>query len=444
MSQAAVRPRSPLIGQKLPPLPPVAQHHGPLRKKIHVICFLVFVLLPFTNMLRFDLPHQLFHFAGVEVGISEFSILFFSLMFLMLVLAAGAIIYGRIYCGYLCPQMIFSEWSVGIQRRSAKFVQTTFKTATPGVKNALGKALFLGLLGLGSVFLAFIFTSYFVEPLDLLKRLGHMDLLTAGGITGAVVTLLTFVDLVLIRHTFCQTVCPYGYLQGMLTDKQTLLVAYLDPGQVCIDCKKCVNICEMEVDIRESPYQLGCTHCGDCVDACEDVLRKVGHPGLIHYAWGGQPKPAVREPWFQRWGFRDAKRVVILAVTCAYLAALTVTLAGRKPVLIRVAADRTTLFTRLPDGRIENRIRLNLANRSHQPQAVKVWVEGLPQAEVVLPANPIPLAPGASVEVIFPLRAAAFAGSSDVNAIRVMTQSSDQKKPEASELSFIMPVPVAP
>lgn len=441
MSQTPVRPRSPLPAQKLPALPPIEHRHGPVRKAVHVLCFLVFVALPFTNMLRFDIPRQLFHFAGVEVGISEFSILFFSLMFLMLVLVAGAIVYGRIYCGYLCPQMIFSEWSVGIERRTAKFVNNTFKTASPGLKKNLGKGLFLGLLGLGSIFLAFIFTSYFVEPVDLARRLAHMDLLTAGGITGAVVTLLTFVDLVLIRHTFCQTVCPYGYLQGMLTDKQTLLVAYLDPGAVCIDCKKCVNICEMEVDIRESPYQLGCTHCGDCVDACEDVLRKLGHPGLIHYAWGGQPKATVRESWLKRMGMRDAKRVVVTLVTGAYLAALTYTLVSRKPVLIRVAADRTTLFTKLADGRIENRIRLDLANRTHQPQAVKIWVEGLPQAEVGLAANPIILAPGATTELIFPLRAPAFPGSQDVNPIRIMTQSSDQKTPEASDLSFIMPVP---
>ena len=441
MTQVSARPKSPLPGQKRPALPPVATHHGPLRKKVHVLCFLVFIALPFTNMLRFDLPRMLFHIAGVEVGISEFSILFFTLMFLMLLLAAGAILYGRIYCGYLCPQMIFSEWSVGIERRVKRFVDQRLKASGPVARKVASKAGFLGLLAAGSVFLAFIFTSYFVPPLDLLHRLLHMDMLTAGGITGAVVTLITFIDLVLVRHTFCTTACPYGYLQGILTDKHTLLVAYMDPGQVCIDCKKCVNICEMEVDIRESPYQLGCTHCGDCVDACEDVLRKLGHPGLIHYAWGGQPDALVVEPWYKRWGLRDPKRFVILAVCLCYLTALGVSLASRKPVLIRVAADRSTLFTRLADGRIENRIRLNLANRSHQAQGVKVWVEGLPQVEVVLPANPIPLAPGETTEVMFSLRAPIFAGAQDVNPIRIMTQASDQGKPEVSELSFIMPAP---
>jgi len=439
MSQPAARPRSPLLAQRRPALPAFDQPHGPLRKKVHALCFLVFLILPFTNVLRIDIPRMRCYFAGFEIPVSEFSILFFAAMFLMFVLAAGAIIYGRIYCGYLCPQMIFSEWSVGVERRVGAFVQKRMKTLSPGLRKALSKAVFLVLLGLGSIVLAFLFTAFFVPPMDLLHRLAHLDLVTAGGITGAVVTLLTFLDFTLVRHKFCTTICPYGYIQGMLTDRHSLFVAYQDPGEVCIDCKKCVHVCEMEIDIRDSPYQIECVHCGDCVDACEDVLRKLGHPGLIHYTWGDQPAATVKESWFRRMGFRDAKRVAILGVTLAYLGALVVTLALRKPVQVRVAADRTTLFTKLPDGRIENRVRLNLANRTSRPEVVKVWIEGLPQAEVVLASNPIPLAPGATVETTFAVRAPIFPGATDVNPIRVMTQSSDGKAPEANEMSFIMP-----
>lgn len=439
MSQPAVRPRSPLLAQKLPALPPFDPRHGPLRKKIHIACFLVFLALPFTNLMRFDIPHQRFYFAGFELLISEFSTLFFALMFLMFLLAAGAIVYGRIYCSYLCPQMIFSEWSVGVERRIGTFAQRRAKALGATGARILGKAAFLATVAAASVFLAFIFTSYFVPPLDLLKRLLHLDLVTAGGLTGAVVTLLTFLDFTLVRHKFCTTVCPYGYMQGMLQDRHSLLVAYADPGQVCIDCRKCVNVCEMEIDIRNSPFQIECVHCGDCVDACEDVLRKVGHEGLINYAWGDSPARGERESLARRLGFRDAKRWVILGVALCYFSALAASLWLRKPVLVRVAADRTTLFTKLPDGRIENRVRLNLANRTGRPEFVRVWVEGLPQAEVVLAANPIPLAPGASVEQIFAIRAPLFPGATDVNPIRVMTQSSDGKVAEASEMSFIMP-----
>jgi polyferredoxin len=83
-----------------------------IRKRVHAACVLVFIALPLTNLMRFDIPRQRFYFAGSEIWISEFAILFFTLMFLMFLVAAGAMIWGRVYCGYLCPQMIFSEASI--------------------------------------------------------------------------------------------------------------------------------------------------------------------------------------------------------------------------------------------------------------------------------------------------------------------------------------------
>lgn len=84
------------------PLPPPKWSYHQVRKLIHLVCFLVFLGLPFLNVMRFDLPRQRFYFAGYELGISEFSILFFTLLFLMFVIVAVALIYGRIYCGCLC------------------------------------------------------------------------------------------------------------------------------------------------------------------------------------------------------------------------------------------------------------------------------------------------------------------------------------------------------
>lgn len=136
------------------------------------------------------------------------------------------------------------------------------------------------------MFLAFVFISYFVEPRDLFWRLVSFDIKTAGGIAGATTTLITFLDFTLVRQRFCTTVCPYGYLQGMLSDENTLIVHYRDENRECIECKKCIRVCEMGIDIRTSPYQIECIHCGECIEACADVLGKLGKQGLIHYAWG--------------------------------------------------------------------------------------------------------------------------------------------------------------
>ncbi len=429
--------------ERLPPLPPQETVYRPIRKRIHLAFFLAFVAAPFTNLMRFDIPRQRFYFAGQELWISEFAIIFFALMFLMFVIAASAIIHGRIYCSYACPQMIFSEWSQSVERWAKRLAQQTFKATR--VRDLAGRGLFYAVLLLASVFLAFVFTSYFVEPRDLLGRLLRFDLVTVGGITGAVTTLFTFLDFTLVRQKFCTTICPYGYIQGMLQDKQTLLVAYQDgtgEAKDCIECKKCVRVCEMGIDIRVSPYQMECVHCGDCIDACEDVLRRLGKPGLIHYTWGEQiqVKATAPEPWYRRWGFRDAKRVVILLILAFYLTGLGVALSLRRPVLVEINPDRSTLYKVLPDGRIANFIRLKLANRTGRAAEVRLTVEGLPGADLDLPGGAVNLQPGETFQRTVELRAPLGQDGVDVHHIRILAQSDRAKSPDAEELTFIMPL----
>ena len=190
-----------------------------LRKRVHLLCFAIFLALPFLNVMRFDIPRQRFYFFGYELWISEFSILFFSLMFLMFGIVVMSVIFGRVYCGYLCPQMIFSEASMALELK----LRRRFKS-----RPRLGKAVLYTALAAASVVLAFVFIAYFVEPRDLARRLASLDLHTTAGISGAAVTLLTFVDFAFLRLRFCTTACPYGYLQGMLSDGKTLLVEYRD------------------------------------------------------------------------------------------------------------------------------------------------------------------------------------------------------------------------
>ncbi len=430
--------------ERLPALPPPDTIYRPIRKRIHLAFFLAFVAAPFTNLMRFDIPRQRFYFAGFELWISEFAIIFFALMLLMFVIAASAIIHGRVYCSYACPQMIFSEWSQDVERWARRSAQRWLKSASADLKKALELGLFYGVLAVASVFLAFVFTSYFIEPRDLLGRLVHLDFVTVGGITGATVTLITFLDFTLVRQKFCTTVCPYGYIQGMFQDKHTLLVSYVDgvgEAKDCIECKKCVRVCEMGIDIRDSPFQIECIHCGDCIDACEDILRKVGKPGLIHYTWGETPKAvALLEPWYLRWGFRDAKRVVILLILVFYLTGLGLALSLRRPVLVEINPDRSTMFKVLDDGRIANLIRLKLANRTGKTAQVRLWVEGLPGADLALPANPVVLKSGETFERTVELRAPYVENGQDVHHIRILAQSDAARRSDAEDMTFITPL----
>lgn len=390
-----------------PPLPPPQSFSfHRIRKLIHLVCVGIFFTLPFANLMRFDIPRQRFYFFGYELWISEFSVIFFSLMFLMFIVAAMAMLYGRVYCGYLCPQMIFSEASLVLESKLTRTVNKYVRWKT-GRRKLLSRSLFYVIAAMASVVLAFVFISYFVEPRDLFHRLMRLDLKTAGGIAGAATTLLTLLDFLFLRQRFCTTVCPYGYLQGMLGDGDTLIVHYRDEDRECIECKKCVRVCHMGIDIRTSPYQIECIHCGECIDACVDVLGRLGKQGLIHYVWGeqGEKLGTGDKSWYQRIGLRNAKRVVVLLIILCYGAGLFTALSMRRAVLVRIAPDRTTMYRLGKDGTVYNRFRLQVANRGREQAIVQLSIEGLPGTSFSKFENAVVVAAGQTVQTEFEIQA---------------------------------------
>jgi polyferredoxin len=414
-------------------------HYHRLRKTVHVICVLIFFLLPLSNLMRVDIPRQRFYFFGYELWISEFSIIFFSMMFLMFVVAAMAIMWGRVYCGYLCPQMIFSEASIGLenwlQRTVNKYVDAGTKT-----RNVLSRALFYLISGAAAVLLSFVFISYFVEPKDLLHRLMALDLKTAGGVAGATTTLLTLIDFLFVRLRFCTTVCPYGYLQGMLTDGHTLLVHYRDDSNECIECKKCLRVCHMGIDIRHSPYQIECVGCGECIEACNVVLARMGKPGLIHYVWGeqGERLGTGDRSWFQKIGLRDAKRVVLLLVLLFYGIGLFTALSMRNAVLVQVSPIRATLYRQGADGTVYNRFHLKAANRSRTQQTVVLGIDGLPGTRFETFENAVVVNPAQTQEFDFEIAAPLTAGlAPGVNHFRLTSRVGNEK--DSFDETFITP-----
>jgi polyferredoxin len=135
---------------------PGARFHR-VRKTVQLLCVVAFILLPLFNVMRFDLPRQRFYFFGAELWISEFSIIFLSLMFLMVTIAAVAMLYGRIYCGYLCPQMIFSEAANALEARIARAVKRKLPKLGKLAQRILATALFYTVLLPAAVFVTFVF-----------------------------------------------------------------------------------------------------------------------------------------------------------------------------------------------------------------------------------------------------------------------------------------------
>jgi polyferredoxin len=311
------------------------------------------------------------------------------------------------------------------------------------LRKGAARAIFYLVLSVASVFLAFVFTSYFVEPRDLLARLLQLDLVTAGGISGAVVTLITFLDFALVRQKFCVTVCPYGYLQGMLGDKHTLLVQYRDEQKLCIECKKCVRVCEMGIDIRKSPFQIECVHCGECIDACKEIMTKVNKPALIHYAWGesGEVLGSKEMPrtWYQRVGLRDAKRVVVLLVLTCYAGGLMVALATRRAVLVQVSPERSDKLYRLADGRVYNKFRYTLANRSGKPSSVVFTLDSLPGGALSLGNHSATVNPGETAKGEFEISVPAGDKGELVTHFRILTSTAPSGEKDEVAMTFLRP-----
>ncbi len=451
MSTTEIRPGNPNAASvpskpvtkcdRRPPVPPpqsFSVHR--FRKVIHLICVLIFFALPFANLMRFDIPHQRFYFFSYELWISEFSVIFLSLMFLMFIVAAMAMLYGRVYCGYLCPQMIFSEASIALESKLTRTVNKYVRWSAPSRK-FLSRILFYAIAAMGSIVLAFAFISYFVEPRDLLHRLLQLDVRTTGGIAGATTTLLTLLDFLFLRQRFCTTVCPYGYLQGMLGDGDTLIVHYRDEDRECIECKKCVRVCHMGIDIRTSPYQIECIHCGECIDACADVLARLGKEGLIHYVWGeqGEKLGAGDKSWYEKIGLRNAKRAVVLLIILCYGAALFTALSMRRSVLVRIAPDRTTMYRVGNDGTVYNRFRVQVANRRHQQAIAQFTIDGLPGTHFVGFENAVVVNGGDTMQQEFEIAAPASVHiPPGVNHFRLISTVGNDR--DVFEETFITPM----
>ena len=424
---------------------PVTQYHR-VRKTIQTICFIIFVTLPLFDIMRIDLPRQRFYFFGAELWISEFSIVFLTLMFFWILIAAMAMIYGRFWCGYLCPQMIFSETANGLEKRIIRIVNKQMPNAGLRARRIAAAVVFGFVLLPASVFVTFVFVSYFVPPLDLFHRLLNLDIRTAGGIVGASVTLITFLDFALLRQRFCTAICPYGYLQNMLKDRHTLLVHFHDPNEECIKCSKCVRACPMGIDIRKSSHQLECTHCAECIDACSGILGKLGTQTLIQYAWGdSDPKSELEGNWFRRIGLRDGKRVAVLVLLLVYAAGLSITIGIRQPVLLRIMPDRLTLYSIAADGKVHNRFRMLASNRGRTQASVSISVADLKGGTIEGIADQKVLEPGQSIQEQFDVVAPGSSVHPGINRIRIMADVTPGKKGQQFAETFFAPqdVPTA-
>jgi cytochrome c oxidase accessory protein FixG len=328
----------------------------------------------------------------------------------LLVMAALALflttaLFGRLWCGYACPQTVWTDLYIVVERlfegdRNARMRLDAAPMSFDKLWRKGGKhAVWLGIaFGTGG---AWIF--YFHDAPTLIRDFWIGQAPMTAYVSCAVLTAATYVFAGHMREQVCTYMCPWPRIQGAMLDDHSLQVTYrYDRGEPrgphkkgaswegrgdCIDCNACVVACPMGIDIRNGS-QLECINCGLCIDACDDIMGKVGRPhGLIAYDSedGVAARSQGRRPHYP----------FVRTRTLYYAGALTLVsglmlwgLTNRPALDVHALRDRSPTFVRLHDGAIRNGYTLKIANRTFAPMPVTVTFEGVAGARLTSPGEP--------------------------------------------------------
>lgn len=402
------------------------------RVALVVLTQLVFYGLPWLTWndrqaVLFDLGARKFYVLGLVFWPQDLIFLTALLVISALSLFLFTAVAGRLWCGYACPQTVYTEMFLWIERKIEgdrtrrmqldKAPWSARKLALKGAKQAAWIAI--------AAWTGFTFVGYFT-PID---KLAH-ELVTATLSPWEGFWILfyggaTYGNAGYLREQVCKYMCPYARFQSVMFDSDTLIVTY-DPlrGEPrgprsrktdhraaglgdCVDCTICVQVCPVGIDIRKG-LQYECIGCAACIDGCDQVMDKMGYPrGLIRYSTENAltGKTSERTTAFGKVTAQLLRpRIVIYtAILCTLTAAFVAGLYMRLPLKVNVLRDRATLVRDAGNGRIENVYRLQIINAAERPRSFAISATGLAGAEVVLDETP-PIEVAAASTRMLPLR----------------------------------------
>jgi len=362
---------------------------------------LVFYGLPWLQWndrqaVLFDLEARRFYIGGLVLHPQDFIYLTGLLVISALALFLFTAIAGRLWCGYACPQTVYTEIFLWIERKVEGDRSARIRLDNAGFSLAkLGKRLTKHSAWMAvALWTGFTFVGYFTP----IRELGALTMALALGPWQTFWVLFygfaTYGNAGFMREQVCKYMCPYARFQSAMFDKDTLIVTYdeergeprgprskkADPAAMglgaCVDCSLCVQVCPTGIDIRNG-LQYECIGCGACIDVCNDVMDKVGYPrGLVKYA----TQNGLANHWSKTEMLRRAMRPRVLIYSGILLAitlAVFVSLWLRTPLKVDVIRDRGALARMVEQGRIENVFRLQIMNVTETPQRYSVSVRGL-------------------------------------------------------------------
>ncbi len=394
------------------------------RRIVGYLLIAVFVTLPFIRIngkppLLLNIAEREFTFWGTTFYPTDTLLLGLLLMTIFVSIFLLTALFGRVWCGWACPQTVYMEF---LFRPLDRFFGTGGYTKSPlsalpmNVRKVLRFVVFLVL----SFLLANVFLSYFVGT-DKLSQwvLGSPLAHPAGFAIVVLVTIAMLFDFGFFREQLCLVACPYGRMQSVMLDGGSLIVGYDVPrgeprgkkrrskarrtpapatdgpkGDVslrvlpdappasastddaeqelgdCIDCTMCVQVCPTGIDIRNG-LQLECIHCAQCIDACNEVMTKIGRPkGLIRYSsestLEGKPKPKFR-----------ARVFVYPLILMVLLTTLAIVSSGKGTFSVEVLRVQGLPYNTLPTGEIAGQIRVRITNRTNEARTYTVTADAV-------------------------------------------------------------------
>lgn len=342
-----------------------------------------------SQAILIDLAHTRAYFFGLEIWPQEVYYITGILVLAAVGLFFVTSLFGRIWCGYACPQTVWTDLFVWVERlvqgdrNARKKLDESPLSLNKVVRKGLTHSIWL-IIGLCTGG-AWVF--YFNDAPTLMDQILHFNVpwSVGGWIIG--LTGSTYLMAGYAREQVCTYMCPYARFQSAMFDKDTLIISYDEKrgeprghhkaGQSwegrghCIDCDSCVLVCPMGIDIRNG-LQMECIACGLCVDACNNVMEKVGLPkGLIRYDTESRAFSLLRPRTFWYMG-------IITVVGGLMLYGLLT----RSPLELAVSHDRNPLFVKLSDGSIRNGYQLTIINKTHDDHAYRLQLHGLVNAEL--------------------------------------------------------------
>jgi cytochrome c oxidase accessory protein FixG len=348
-----------------------------------------------------DLANSRFYFFFIEIWPQEVYYITGLLVLASLALFLMNAVAGRIWCGYLCPQTVWTDLFYAVERlvegdRRERMKQASAKPTFGTISRKLLKHSIWLLIAWWT---GGAWVLYFADAPTLVKDLATLQAPAIAYISIAILTFTTYTLAGFMREQVCTYMCPWPRIQAALTDEYALNVTYrYDRGEPrgsakkndalkakglpagdCVDCAQCVVVCPTGVDIRKG-LQLDCIQCGLCIDACDTVMMKIGRPtGLIAYDTDMNVQARIE-------GRPEIRRIVrprtILYAGLIVLVAsiMTMALALRQRIDLSVMHDRNPIFVRLSDGAIRNAFTIRVANKHLEARHYVLSVEGLPGA----------------------------------------------------------------